>query len=74
MMKTALTRTTALAALLTSFSLAIHGQPQANKPNFIFILMDNLGYGEVGVCGGGVTRVAQTPRIDQLASEGTTAA
>ena len=33
--------------------------------------MDNLGYGEVGVYGGGITRGAPTPRIDQLASEGT---
>jgi hypothetical protein len=32
--------------------------------------MDNLGYGEVGVYGGGITRGAPTPRIDHLASEG----
>jgi arylsulfatase A-like enzyme len=37
----------------------------------VFILMDNLGYGEVGVYGGGVTRGAPTPRIDRLAAEGT---
>lgn len=60
----------ALAALLASFSIAIHAQPQASKPNFVFILMDNLGYGEPGIYGGGVTRVAPTPRIDQLANEG----
>jgi arylsulfatase len=42
-------------------------QPQ---PNIVFILMDNLGYGEVGVYGGGITRGALTPRIDQLAVEG----
>src|SRR5207247_5004172 len=41
-----------------------------SKPNFVFILMDNLGYGEVGAYGGGITRGAPTPRIDQLASEG----
>ena len=33
--------------------------------------MDNLGYGEPGVYGGGITRGAPTPRIDQLAAEGT---
>ena len=44
---------------------------QQQKPNIIFILMDNLGYGEPGVYGGGVTRGAPTPRIDGLASEGT---
>lgn len=32
--------------------------------------MDNLGYGEVGVYGGGITRGAPTPRIDHLATEG----
>ena len=41
------------------------------KPNILFVLMDNLGYGEPGVYGGGVTRGAPTPRIDQLAAEGT---
>jgi arylsulfatase A-like enzyme len=43
---------------------------QAAKPNILFILVDNLGYGELGVYGGGVTRGAPTPRIDKLASEG----
>lgn len=43
----------------------------AAKPNIVFILMDNLGYGEVGVYGGGITRGAPTPRIDRLATEGT---
>jgi arylsulfatase len=41
------------------------------KPNIVFLLMDNLGYGEPGVYGGGITRGAPTPRIDRLASEGT---
>ena len=32
--------------------------------------MDNFGWGELGVYGGGVLRGAPTPRIDALASEG----
>jgi arylsulfatase A-like enzyme len=68
--KTALTRRTALGALLAPFRSAVFAQPQPTKPNFVFILMDNLGYGEVGVYGGGITRGAPTPRIDQLASGG----
>lgn len=40
------------------------------KPNIVFILMDNLGYGEPGVYGGGITRGAPTPRVDALAAEG----
>jgi arylsulfatase A-like enzyme len=42
----------------------------AGSPNIIFILMDNLGYGELGCYGGGILRGAPTPRIDKLASEG----
>jgi arylsulfatase len=45
-----------------------HGQ---SKPNIVLILMDNLGYGELGVYGGGILRGAPTPRLDKLASEGT---
>ena len=42
----------------------------AIQPNIVLILMDNLGYGELGVYGGGITRGAATPRIDKLAAEG----
>jgi arylsulfatase A-like enzyme len=45
--------------------------PAAKKPNIVFILTDNLGYGELGVYGGGILRGSPTPRIDKLASEGT---
>jgi arylsulfatase len=41
------------------------------KPNILFVLMDNLGYGELGCYGGGALRGAPTPRIDTLAAEGT---
>src|SRR6266576_2289228 len=44
---------------------------QSTRPNIVFILMDNLGYGEDGVYGGGVVRGAPTRRIDRLAAEGT---
>ena len=46
-------------------------QVTSKKPNIVFILTDNLGYGELGVYGGGILRGAPTPRIDKLASEGT---
>ena len=44
--------------------------PEPAKPNIVFILTDNLGYGEIGVYGGGVTRGAATPQIDSLAEDG----
>ena len=42
----------------------------AEKPNVVIMLVDNLGWGELGVYGGGVLRGAETPRLDKLASEG----
>ena len=42
----------------------------SRKPNIVVMLMDNLGYGELGVYGGGILRGAATPTIDKLASEG----
>lgn len=40
-------------------------QAQAARPNILFILANNLGYGELGAYGGGAT-----PRLDRLAAEG----
>ena len=40
------------------------------KPNIVLVLMDNLGWGELGVYGGGILRGAPTPRLDRLAGEG----
>src|SRR5258705_7528834 len=42
---------------------------QQPKPNILFILADNVGYGDIGAYGGGELRGAPTPRIDQLAAE-----
>src|SRR5271154_6660654 len=44
--------------------------PAGKQPNVVLVLMDNLGWGEPGVYGGGILRGAPTPRIDHLAAEG----
>ena len=43
---------------------------EEKKPNVVFILADNVGYGDLGPYGGGELRGAPTPRIDRLAREG----
>ena len=78
-MKNTRTQNLMAAALACAgpFVLAVVGATSASaqapqqKPNIVFILMDNLGYGEVGVYGGGILRGAATPSIDKLAAEGT---
>lgn len=52
--------------LATSLLLASPAVAQTTKPNIVFILVDNVGWGDFGVYGG----VTPTPRIDKLASEG----
>lgn len=42
-------------------------QQEAKTPNIIFIMADDLGYGDLGVYG---QEVIQTPNLDQMASEG----
>ena len=43
------------------------------KPNVVFMLADNVGYGDIGgAFQGGEIRGMPTPRIDKLASEGLT--
>jgi arylsulfatase A-like enzyme len=49
----------------------VDSEQAGKKPNIVLILADNLGYGELGCYGGGITRGAPTPRLDRLASEGT---
>ncbi|MFQ3361959.1 MAG: arylsulfatase A-like enzyme [Woeseiaceae bacterium] len=61
--------------LILSSIILLSGSSQAataNKktPNIVLILMDNFGYGEIGVYGGGAIRGALTPNVDSIAHEG----
>ena len=73
-MKTELTRIGAAFMLVGALALvgaaSASAQEPQQKPNVVFILADNVGYGDLGPYGGGELRGAPTPRIDQLAREG----
>jgi arylsulfatase len=56
--------------LITQSFFIATSSAQQQKPNILFILADNTGYGDIGVYGGGELRGAPTPRIDQFAAEG----
>jgi len=59
-----------LLVLIPSMPLAVAAPAGNDRPNIVLVLMDNFGYGEIGVYGGGVLRGAPTPRIDSIAEEG----
>ena len=50
--------------------LAALKQRFGHPPNIVLVLMDDVGWGDPGVYGGGVAVGAATPNIDRLAREG----
>lgn len=69
-----MTRRSSIALMSSVVAAAVATTPaisqQPKQPNIVFMLMDNLGYGELGVHGGGILRGAPTSNIDALASQG----
>jgi arylsulfatase A-like enzyme len=58
-----------IPAILSAVLVAcIHGLcPAAERPNLIWIMADDLGYGDLGCYG---QKVIQTPNLDRMAKEG----
>lgn len=58
------------AAIGVALLCSANASVAERRPNVVLMLSDNLGYGELGSYGGGVTRGAPTPRLDRLADQG----
>ena len=63
---------TGLAVLAVVAALAPPPALAQAKPNILFIVSDDTGYGDLGPYGGGEGRGMPTPNIDRLANEGAT--
>jgi arylsulfatase A-like enzyme len=60
-------KTTAAAGLMTVSPFTYASEKQTDRPNIIYIMADDLGYGDLGCYG---QKLVQTPNIDRLAQEG----
>src|SRR5881394_1970131 len=62
-----MTRQLVLLTILTALAAA-QASSAPTRPNIIFLLTDDMGYGDAACYGG---RLVPTPNIDRLAKEGT---
>ncbi len=59
-----------LFILVAVVALAAGPAAAQKKPNILFIVSDDTGYGDLGPYGGGVGRGMPTPNVDRLAKNG----
>ena len=65
-----LAQSTAIA--LVAVAASVSAQAADKKPNILFIVSDDTGYGDLGPYGGGEGRGMPTPNIDRMADSGMT--
>ncbi len=56
-----------MKTLLTFFALIAPSIQGADKPNFVLIFIDDMGYGDIGPFG---SKINRTPHLDRMAMEG----
>ncbi len=54
-------------AAIPALARAVSGEKSPRRPNIVFILADDLGYGDLGCYG---QKRIKTPRLDKMAAEG----
>lgn len=57
----------AMKSLVLAWSFVLSGWSLAAQPNLVWIMADDLGYGDLGCYG---QKVIQTPHLDRMAAEG----
>jgi len=60
-------KTTAAAGAASLAACRTEAPPPATRPNIVYIMADDLGYGDLGCYG---QKIIRTPNIDRIAAEG----